>query len=194
VEVASNVAGVEIGDARFETVFREARRLDLTVLVHSLPRADEPGLDASLRGSIGVGLEGARGAASLALGTLAQEEESLPDVLFTHAAGGLPLMLARADYFWGNADPDTRSAVPPSELARRFYYDSMVFDPRGLRFIIDYLGADRIVLGSDYPAMPRRMPLSDTVDDLDLPDEDRERVLSGNARRYLAASATAPVR
>jgi aminocarboxymuconate-semialdehyde decarboxylase len=102
-------------------------------------------------------------------------------------------MLARADYFGGNADPATRTPEPPSVLARRFFYDSMVFDPRGLRFVVDYLGADRIVLGTDFPAMPRPDSLASLLDVLDLTPEDHERIASGNARAFLSG-VEAPAR
>jgi len=184
VEVASHVLGTTIGDARFLPFFQEVDRLGLSVFIHTMPRADEPDLAAGLRGSIGVGIEAARAAASLAFGPTAQEAR-LDRVLFSHAAGGLPLMLARADYFWGNEDPATRTVDPPSALARRFFFDSMVFDPRGLRFIVDYLGADRVVLGTDFPAMPRAETLARALDDLGLSTEDRDRIAYANARTFL---------
>jgi len=192
VEVASHVNGVAIGDERFAEFFDEVDRLNAAVFIHALPRADEASLAPVLRGSIGVGIEGARGAASLILGERAQENR-LERVLFSHAAGGLPLMLARADHFWANQDQSTRTPEPPSELARRFSYDSMVFDPRGLRFVIDFLGADRIMLGSDYPAMDRRMPFAGILDDLDLPVSDRESIATANARRFLGLGTGLPV-
>jgi len=188
VEVASHVMGTTIGDARFLPFFQEVDRLDLSVFIHTMPRLDEPDLAANLRGSIGVGIEGARAAASLAFGGTARAAR-LERVLFSHAAGGLPLMLARADYFWGNEDPATRSADPPSVLARRFFYDSMVFDPRGMRFIVDYLGADRIVLGTDFPAMPRAASLAAGLDELGLAREDRDKIAHANARAFLRMGA-----
>jgi len=187
VEIATHVNGVEIGDIRFREVFQEAERLGLATFVHTLPRADEPGVPAALRGSVGVGIEATRGASSLAFGGHA-EHCALDRVLFSHAAGGLPSVLARVDYFWQNAPEETRSATRPSDVARRFYYDSMVFDPSGLRFVIDYLGADRIVLGTDFPAMARPARLVDLLEPLHLDDETHDLIASGNARRLLAGA------
>lgn len=184
VEVPSNVRGVAIGHARFTEFFREVDRLGLSVFVHTLPRADEVELPAVLRGSIGVGIEAARAASSLLFGGMA-EACALERVLFSHAAGGLPLMLARADYFWSQQDPAARASDRPSIVARRFFYDSMLFDPRGLRFAIEYLGADRIVLGTDFPAMARPDTLADVLAVLDLPAGDAERIGSANALAFL---------
>lgn len=184
VEVPSNVRGVAIGDARFTEFFREIDRLGLSVFVHALPRADEPELPAHLRASIGVGIEGARAASSLLFGGMA-DTCRLERVLFSHAAGGLPLMLARADYFWSQQDIDTRPESAPSAVARRFFYDSMLFDPRGLRFCVDYLGADRMVLGTDFPAMARPDLLGSTLEGIGLSDEDVRRIESVNALAFL---------
>lgn len=184
VEVPSNVRGAAIGDARFTEFFREVDRLGLSVFIHALPRADEPELPGHLRASIGVGIEGARAASSLLFGGIA-DSCRLDRVLFSHAAGGLPLMLARADYFWSQQDPGSRPAVAPSEVARRFFYDSMLFDPRGLRFVVDYLGADRLVLGTDFPAMARPGALGSILDGLDLSDADARSIGSANALAFL---------
>lgn len=190
VQIGSHINGVEIGDARFAGFFQEMERLGLSVFVHTLPRADEAGLAATMRGSIGVGIEAARAAASLAFGGHAQAC-ALDHVLFSHAAGGFPLMLARADYFWEMQNEETRAAETPSAVARRFFYDSMVFDPRGLRFIIDYLGADRVVLGTDFPAMPRRGQLSSMLDDVELSSRDFDKVAFHNAKAFLGVGSAA---
>lgn len=189
VQIGSHINGVEIGDARFLEFFQETERLGLSIFVHTLPRADEVGLAATMRGSIGVGIEAARAAASLAFGSHAQAC-ALDHVLFSHAAGGLPLMLARADYFWQMQDAETRPVETPSAVARRFFYDSMVFDPRGLRFIIDYLGADRVVLGTDFPAMPRHGILSSALDGLHLSAEDYDNLDFRNAQAFLGVGAS----
>jgi len=187
-EIGSHINGTPIGDARYRVVFQEAVRLGLGLFVHTLPRVDEVGIDAAHRGSIGVGIEGTRGAASIVLGGHA--EHCAPDrVLFSHAAGGLPSILARADYFWATKPQDERPPLRPSELARRFTYDSMVFDPAGLRFIIDYLGADRITLGTDFPAMARPEPLDSLLDPLGLDAAERALITEGNARRFLGIDA-----
>jgi aminocarboxymuconate-semialdehyde decarboxylase len=163
VEIASNVLGRSIGDERFLPFFAEAERLGLPVFVHAMPTATER-LPMSTMGTYVVGLEGALAAASLVAGGTAAKCPDLR-IAFSHAAGGFPLMLPRAQYFWGGAwneePPDPERAVMPDDgpgplaYARRFYYDSLVFDRRAIRYLIDLLGHDRLLVGSDFPAMPR---------------------------------------
>jgi aminocarboxymuconate-semialdehyde decarboxylase len=101
----------------------------------------------------------------------------------------------RAQYFWGgtwNEEP----AVPeraiahddgpsPLQYARRFFYDTMVFDRRALRYLVDLLGADRLLVGSDYPAMPREDPAGRTLRSLGLEPEVLERITWHNAWNWL---------
>jgi aminocarboxymuconate-semialdehyde decarboxylase len=193
VEIASNVTGASIGDKRFLPFFAEAERLDLPVFVHAMPTPTDR-LPRSTMGTYVVGLEGTLAAASLIAGGTAAECPNLR-ISFSHAAGGFPLMVPRAQYFWGgtwNEEPPVkeRAVMPddgpsPLEYARRFYYDSMVFDRRALRYIIDLLGHDRILVGSDFPAMPREEPAGRSLRSLDLPPAVLDDITWYNAFRFL---------
>ena len=68
---------------------------------------------------------------------------SLPELMFT---------LARLNHGW-RMRPEGPAAIPkePREYARRIYVDSLTLSPRNLRFIVDELGPDRVMIGSDYP-------------------------------------------
>jgi len=193
VEIASNVLGVSIGDERFLPFFQEAERLGLALFVHAMPAAMDR-LPPSAAGTYVVGIEGMLAAASLITGGTAA---ACPDlrVSFSHAAGGLAMVLPRANYFWGGVwneeEPNPEKAFAhtdgpsPLDYARRFYYDSMVFDRRALRYLIDLLGADRILVGSDFPAMPREEPIAKTLRSLDVSPAEWEDISSRNVLRWL---------
>lgn len=198
VEIASNVLGRSIGDERFLPFFAEAQRLGVPVFVHAMPAATDR-LPASAMGTYVVGIEGALAAASLITGGTAA---ACPDlrVSFSHAAGGFPLMLPRAQYFWSgswNEEP----AVPeraiahddgpaPIEYARRFYYDSLVFDRRALRYLVDLLGSDRLLIGSDFPAMGREDPAGATLATLGLSAAELADITWHNPFRWLGIPPT----
>jgi aminocarboxymuconate-semialdehyde decarboxylase len=193
VEIASNILGSSIGEEKFLPFFSEAEKLGLAIFVHAMP-APMNRLPMSAMGTYVVGIEGTFAAASLILGGTAAACPNLR-ISFSHAAGGLAMMLPRANYFWGgswNEEPrDLERAVMPSdgpsplEYARRFYYDSMVFDHRAIRYLIDLLGADRLLVGSDFPAMPREEPAAKTLRSMDLPEKEWEDIAWRNAFRWL---------
>ncbi|GAA3214756.1 amidohydrolase family protein [Microbacterium terregens] len=199
VEIASNVLGSSIGDEKFLPFFQEVEKLGLSVFVHAMP-APMDRLPMSAMGTYVVGIEGMFAAASLILGGTAA---ACPDlrISFSHAAGGLAMMLPRANYFWGgswNEEPKNldRAVMPddgpsPLEMARRFYYDSMVFDARTIRYLVDLLGADRLLVGSDFPAMLREEPAAKTLRSMDLPEAEWEDISWKNALRWLGREAVA---
>jgi aminocarboxymuconate-semialdehyde decarboxylase len=193
VEIASNVLGRSIGHEQFLPFFQEVERLGLSVFVHAMPSPSER-LPMSAMGTYVVGVEGAFAAGSMVSGGTAA---ACPDlrISFSHAAGGFALMLPRAQYFWGgswNEEPvDLARAVmhddgpSPLELARRFWYDSMVFDRRAIRFLIDLLGSDRLLVGSDFPAMLREEPAGRTLRSMDLDPQAWADISGANAFRWL---------
>ena len=200
VEIASNIAGSSIGEEKFLPFFTEAERLGLAVFVHAMPSPMDR-LPMSAMGTYVVGIEGAIAAASMILGGTAAKCPDLR-ISFSHAAGGLAMMLPRANYFWGgswNEEPKNpeRAVMPddgpsPLEYARRFYYDSLVFDRRTLRYLIDLFGADRLLVGSDFPAMPREDPAARTLRSMALPQDQFDDIGWRNAYRWLGLEAPVP--
>jgi aminocarboxymuconate-semialdehyde decarboxylase len=150
----------------------------------------------------GFATEVSLAAASLVSGGTA---ERCPDLrlAFSHGAGGFPLALTRAQWFWSGTwdeGPPTGSPPPlpgrqprsPSEYARRFYYDTLVFDRRALRYLIDMIGPDRLLIGTDFPAMAREQPAGRTLRSLDLPPDVLADITWNNCFRFLGVGAPAP--
>jgi len=194
VEVASHINGVSLGDPQFLPFFQEAERLDLPVFVHAVAPSIGDRLPKKATASFGINTEGGLAAASIITGGTAEKCPNLR-LSFSHAGGGFPLMLPRANYFWGgtwNEEPplpekvrESGDSVSPLEYARRFYYDALVFDRRALRYLIDLLGADRMLVGSDFPAMPREQPGTRTLDSMELSSSEFEQITWSNAMRFL---------
>ncbi|MDI2132324.1 amidohydrolase family protein [Yinghuangia seranimata] len=73
-------------------------------------------------------------------------------LVFAHGGGAFPYLLGRADNAWHRRDIVRKdSALPPSGYLDRFHVDSAVFDERSLRLLVEVMGADRVLLGTDYP-------------------------------------------
>ena len=77
----------------------------------------------------------------------------------------------------------------PAELARRFYYDSLVFDHRAIRYLLDMIGPDRLLVGSDFPAMPREEPAGPYGRAMGLADEVLDDITWHNCFRFLGLNA-----
>ena len=195
VEIASHVGGVSLADDRYLEFFAEASRLGLPVFVHAMPAASER-LPRAAAATFGVGVEGALAAAALITSGVAEKYPSLR-LAFSHGAGGFPLMLPRAQWFWGRtwneeASDSETSGVSPTELARRFYYDTLVFDHRAIRYLIDMIGPGRLFVGSDFPAMDREEPAGRTLLSMRLPEAVLADITWRNCFRFLGIAPPHP--
>lgn len=115
--------------------------------------------------------------------------ERLPATLkicFAHGGGSFAYLLGRVDNAWRRRDI-VRQDCPqlPSSYARRLYTDSAVFDPGALRLLVDVMGADRVMQGTDAPFPLGEQQAGALVQSCDfLNAQDRERILDGNARAF----------
>ena len=107
----------------------------------------------------------------------------------SHGAGSLGLCLPRLDRMW-DFDPGFRERLPvrPSDLARALFVDLLVFAPYALEFVLQVLGSERVVVGSDYPFMPDA-PGAILEHMTGLGRADLERISRGNAHILLGEIA-----
>lgn len=121
--------------------------------------------------------------------------ERIPDSLklcFAHGGGGFAYLLGRADNAWRHRDI-VREDCPklPSSYVKRFYVDSAVFDDRALRLLVDVMGSDRVMLGSDAP-----FPLGEqsigagVIEHPSLDEQEKVRILSGNSQEFFGLPCT----
>jgi aminocarboxymuconate-semialdehyde decarboxylase len=108
-------------------------------------------------------------------------------IAFAHGGGSFAFWLGRADNAWMHRQDVVRgrSAHPPSHYVGRFSVDSVVFTEPSLRLLVDTLGAENVMMGSDYPYPLGERPAGAVVRRAGLPDGERVAVLGGNALRFL---------
>jgi aminocarboxymuconate-semialdehyde decarboxylase len=194
VEIASNVAGRSLHDDAYEEFWAEAERLQVPIFIHAMPADFGERVPQGLIpvAAFAVGADALLAAAALITGGVAERHPQLR-VAFSHGAGGFPMMLPRANYFWGrtwNEEPSAEGeGASPIELARRFFYDGLVFDRRALRLLIDLIGHRQVLVGSDFPAVPREEPAGRTLRSLDLPPDVLEDIAWHNTFRFLGIDA-----
>jgi len=189
VQVGSNVDGVPLHDARYAPFFAEAERLGLAVFVHAF---HPHGFDTITGGPAASGVTfpneiGFAAAGLVAEGVLHRH----PALRFcmSHGAGSLGLCLPRMDRMW-EFDPGFQERLPvrPSDLARGLFVDLLVFAPYALELVLQILGRDRVVVGSDYPFMPDA-PGAVLERMTGLTGDDLERISRGNAHTLLGIHA-----
>ena len=195
VEIASNVVGRALHGDEYEEFWAEAEQLQMPIFIHAMPADFGERLPAGLIPIAGfaVGADALLACAGIITSGLAERHPRLR-LAFSHGAGGFPMMLPRAMHFWGktwNEEPPSSKAegLSPAELTRRYYYDGLVFDRRALRFLIDLVGHRQVLVGSDFPAMPREDPCGRTLGSLGLPPDVQEDITWHNTFRVLGIEA-----
>jgi aminocarboxymuconate-semialdehyde decarboxylase len=108
-------------------------------------------------------------------------------ICFAHGGGSFAFLLGRLENAWHNRDAARGvSKHPPSRYVDRFYVDSAVFDPRSLRLLVEVMGEERVMLGSDYPFPLGEQRVGSLVRDMQgLSAGARRKLLADNASRFL---------
>jgi aminocarboxymuconate-semialdehyde decarboxylase len=169
--------------------------LDVPVMIHPphLGFGEERMREYRLASSIGRPFD-----LCLALGRLIVRGvlEDFPrlKIVASHGGGGICETISRMDYayelqdeafFLGPYAP-MRIKHPPSYYLKRMYLDTVTYNRPAVRMVLDWMGADRVIYGSDAPPLtslkPRAIKL---IRDLDIPAADKEKIFAGNAKRLL---------
>ena len=189
VEINPNVAGRELTDPslNLDRFFAKARELDIVIFMHPIGFTQgERLMDHYLNNLIGNPLDTTVGTSHLIFGGVMERHPGLKIVL-PHAGGFLGHYWARMDHGW-RARPDCRTIIKkaPTTYLKKFYFDTITFDPEMLRNLIDKFGAAQVLLGTDYPFdMGEEDPVGLINSVPRLPSAEKERIMGGNAVRLL---------
>jgi aminocarboxymuconate-semialdehyde decarboxylase len=190
VEIASHVNGVSIGDARFEPFFAEAERLGAAIFVHALrPAGQDRIVGAFAEQAVCFPGDVALACASMITGGIASKHPGLR-IAFSHGGGTMAILMPRLVHAW-NVSPKAKESLPesPATIAKRFFYDELVFDPEAVKFLIKQFGSSQIVVGTDYPfALGDTKPM-ETLQKTGVDAATLTAITSSNARRFLGLPA-----
>lgn len=188
VQIGSHVNQWNLDEPELFPVFEAAEALGAAVFVHpwdmmgkeKMPKYWLPWL-------VGMPAESSLAICSMIFGGVLERLPRLR-VAFAHGGGSFAGTIGRIEHGF-QSRPDlcaVDNPVPPSRYLGRFFVDSLVHDPRTLRYLIEIIGAERIALGTDYPfplgeLEPGRLIESTTG----LDERVKERLLRGTALEWL---------
>jgi len=186
----SNVNGVALADERFEPLYAEADRLGAVLHIHpTSPVGVEAMTDYWLMPLVGFLWDTTLAAAKLVFAGVPERYPRIKWVL-GHLGGAIPYIAERLDRGW-RAFGECRAQIerPPSEYLRRFYFDTVNFDARALRFAADFGGVSQLLGGSDYPhAIGSIELMKQSIASAAFSGAERAEILGGNAERVYAQS------
>ncbi|MFQ5914854.1 MAG: amidohydrolase family protein [Nitrospinota bacterium] len=188
----TTAAGRFLDNPDFEPMFAALEDLGLLTFLHPYPNLRHKSLeDYTLVTLVGFPTETTISVARLIYAGVLERHPGLKLVL-AHGGGTLPFLSGRLNlgYFAPKYEfnPDCRKHIfkPPGDYVKQLYYDSLVASGESLRFLVELVGADRVMFGTDFPfevgdregrlALPAINAMSET---------DREKILGGNATAVL---------
>jgi aminocarboxymuconate-semialdehyde decarboxylase len=187
VEVAASVRGVYLGDDRFRTFWAAAEENGALVFIHPTTRGFESPVfnQYYLWNTVGNPLETTITAAHMIMAGIMEAHPQLK-ILLAHAGGALLALRGRLDHAH-SFQPQTRERLegPPSESLKKFYFDTITHDAGLLRQLVDFAGADHVLVGSDYPFDMGVGKPGEIVRKLNLLPDEESKILSLNALRLL---------
>ncbi len=188
VEINDHINGRTLEEPEFRPFWKAAEQMGAVVFFH---QAGETMVAARskryhLPNSIGNLADRAVTFATLVHGGVMDAHPDLKIVL-GHGGGYTCYGIGRMDHGWKvRSEAREHLTQPPSAYLRRFYYDCIVYEESALRFLIDSVGLDRVVFGTDWPYdMALDWPVSWILEMKSLSQEEKEAILWKNLERLL---------
>jgi len=167
VEIGPSVGDAMIDSPDFEPFLAAAEELGVTVMLHPyLNMVAKPGPDLDgfhLSNVVGNPFETAVAASRLIVGGVFDRHPGLR-VQLSHAGGAFTYQLGRLQHAYG-AREETKSVAraEPYSYLGNFLFDTVIFDERALRFLLEVAGPDAVVFGTDLPFDMADMSALETV-------------------------------
>lgn len=185
-ELNADVNGGDLDDRRFDPIWEKAAELEMLAILHPHGFTHPQRMaEYYLANVVCMPLASTVAVSRMILGGAFERFPEL-QMLVVHGGGYLPFYFARTDHAY-RVRPETRRHIsrPPSEYLHMLYFDTVVFKHGAVEYLVEEFGADRVLMGTDYPFdMGPTDPLG-FLAGARLTDEQRALIVGGNAARLL---------
>jgi aminocarboxymuconate-semialdehyde decarboxylase len=187
VILLSNIGGNDLTSAEYREFFAEANRMKLCIFLHPMLAAHtNPFREYVLGPIVGFMFDTTLAVARMCYDGMFRD---FPDIrwIIGHLGGSIPYLMERMDNGWRDF-PECREKIDelPSTYLKRLYYDTVNFNPHMLMMVRDMIGADHMLLGSDYPHLLGSIDRAvSSICELDIPETEKAHIYSDNALSIL---------
>lgn len=192
VQIGSHVNQWNLNAAELFNVFKACEQLNAAVFIHPWEMMGQTEMpDYWLPWLVGMPAETTRAICSLIFGGVLERLPNLR-VCFAHGGGAFAYTLGRIAHGFA-VRPDlcaVDNAIDPREYLGRFYVDSLVHDNEALKFLINKVGIDKVMLGTDYPFPLGELAPGELIKQSDFNLEQKQQLLAHNALNWLGLKAT----
>jgi aminocarboxymuconate-semialdehyde decarboxylase len=151
-QIGTSVEGKQLDGEEFTPLWEAADVLGAVLILHPYYVGLLPGLeDYYLTNSFGNPQDTALAASRLIHSGLFDRFPRVRVVL-VHAGGFLPYQIGRFDHAWHvRPEPKVRLSRPPSDYLQHLWFDTITHNDQALAWLVDFVGDDRVMLGTDLP-------------------------------------------
>ena len=189
--IASNIMGKNLDDPSFEPLWATAEELGAFMFIHPNNVAGADRMKSYwLNNFIGNPLDTTIAAACLYFGGVLDRHPKMTVVL-AHGGGFTPYQSKRWEHGWA-VRPEAKKFITtqPTDIAGRFLYDTILHDDRRLEMLIDLVGSDHVLLGSDYPYDMAMLDCVSHVRGLNIAAADKDAILGTHAAALLSGKTS----
>ena len=187
VILLSNIGGKALTSPQYRPFFAEANRMKVCVLLHPmLPANPDPFREYVLGPIVGFMFDTTLAVARMCFDGMFRE---YPDIrwIIGHLGGAIPYLMERLDNGWRDF-PECRAKIDelPSTYLKKLHYDTVNFNSHMLMMAHDLLGADHMLMGSDYPHLLGSIDRAvSSIEELNISANEKRQIFSGNALSIL---------
>ncbi len=187
VQIGNHVGDKNLDDPGIVTFLRHCADEGAAVLVHPWDMLGQARMTKYMMPwTVGMPAETQLGIVAMILGGAFDKLPANLRICFAHGGGSFAFLLGRLENAWEH-HPVAHGVceLPPRQYLNRFSVDSAVFDPRALQFLVDTMGPERVMLGSDYPFPLGEHPIGGLIRTSSFSAETKAQMLGGNALEFL---------
>jgi aminocarboxymuconate-semialdehyde decarboxylase len=187
VQIGNHVGKKNLDDPGIVTFLHHCADQGAAVLVHPWDMLGSQRMPKYMMAwTVGMPAETQLGIVAMILGGAFDKLPKTLRICFAHGGGSFTFLLGRLENAWQH-HPVAHGVceLPPSQYVNRFYVDSAVFDERALQFLVGTMGAERVMLGSDYPFPLGEHRVGTLIRSSALTAVAKELLLGGNAADFL---------
>jgi aminocarboxymuconate-semialdehyde decarboxylase len=187
VQIGNHVGDKNLDDPGIVTFLHHCAEEGAAVLVHPWDMFGQARMPKYMMPwTVGMPAETQLGIVALILSGAFDKLPKNLRICFAHGGGSFAFLLGRLQNAWENhpvahGDCD----LPPKQYLDRFYVDSAVFDARALQFLVETMGPERVMLGSDYPFPLGEHGIGSLIRSSRFTSAEKALLLGGNAEKFL---------
>ena len=192
VQIGTNVNQLNFSEPQFFDFFAACVEQDMAIFVHPWEMMGEADMQKYwLPWLVGMPAEVSRAICSLIFSGVLERLPNLR-ICFAHGGGSFPATIGRVDHGF-NVRPDLFPDNPhgPRKYLNKMYFDSLVHEPAKLDYLVKLVGADQVMLGTDYPFPLGELEPGRLIDSMPYDDSIKQMLFNGAALNWLGVDLPA---